>query len=120
MGTLILVDDDRSSTTLLKMLLEMDGFDVIACPNADMAVAAATNGVDAFIIDVYLAQGENGLDLLSTIRNGDTPAPKDCPVVMTSGDERRRGDAERSGATTFLLKPFSPSHLSELMRELVA
>jgi two-component system response regulator CpxR len=120
MGTLILVDDDRSSSTLLKMLLEMDGFDVTVCPNAETAAAAAASGVDAFIIDIYLAQGESGLDLVQAIRSGITPASKDCPVVVTSGDERRRGDAERSGATTFLLKPFSPSQLSELISQLVA
>jgi len=120
MGTLILVDDDRSSTTLLRMLLEMDGFEVVACPRTGQAIQAAEDGVDAFIIDIYLAQGEDGLDLLRAIRSGSTPAPKDCPVIMTSGDERRRGDAETSGANSFLLKPFSPSYLSELLREMLA
>jgi len=120
MGTLILVDDDRSSTTLLKMLLEMDGFEVIACPSTGQAVVAAENGVDAFIIDIYLAQGEDGLDLLRAIRSGSTLVSKDCPVIVTSGDDRRRGDAESSGANRFLLKPFSPSYLSELLSEMLA
>ena len=120
MGKLILVDDDRSSTTLLRMLLEMDGFEVVVCPSTSQAVLAAENGVDAFLIDIYLAQGEDGLDLLRAIRSGSTAAPEDCPVIVTSGDERRRRDAENSGANSFLLKPFSPSYLSGLLSEMLA
>jgi DNA-binding response OmpR family regulator len=119
MGTLILVDDDKSNTTLLKMLLEMDGFEVLACPSGDQAISAAEEGVDAFIIDCNLAQGEDGLELLRAIRDGSTAASVDCPVIMTSGDDRRLGDAELAGATSFLLKPFSPSSLSELLRAML-
>ncbi|MGB3715144.1 MAG: response regulator [Candidatus Promineifilaceae bacterium] len=119
MGTVILVDDDRSNTTLLKMLLEMDGFHVVACPGESQALAASQNGVDAFIIDCNLAQGEDGVDLLRAIRDGQTPASLDCPVIMTSGDDRRIGEAELAGATKFLLKPFSPSSLSELLNAML-
>jgi DNA-binding NtrC family response regulator len=118
MGTVILVDDDRSNTTLLKMLLEMDGFKVVACPGESQAIAAAHNGVGAFIIDCNLAQGEDGVELLRAIRNGDTPATLDCPVIMTSGDDRRVREAEQAGATEFLLKPFSPTSLSNLLRSM--
>ncbi len=120
MGTLILVDDDRSNTSLIKMLLELDGFQVIACPGERQALSASRNGVDAFIIDCNLAQGDDGIALLRAIREGQTPAAIDCPVIMTSGDDRRSGEAELAGATRFLLKPFSTSSLSELLRSLLA
>lgn len=119
MRTIILVDDDRSNTTLIKMLLEMDGFHVIACPGENQAISASLNGVDAFVIDCNLADGEDGVRLLQSIRGGQTPAPSDCPVIMTSGDDRRIGEAELAGATRFLLKPFSPSSLSDLLRSMI-
>ena len=119
MGTLIIVDDDRSSSSLLKMLLEMDGFEVHICPSTGAAVEQAKLGVDAFIVDIYLAQGEEGLDLLRSIRNGDTPAAPSCPVIITSGDSRRHNDAMAAGATEFLLKPFSPNALSDSLRQLL-
>ncbi|HET6447223.1 MAG TPA: response regulator [candidate division Zixibacteria bacterium] len=119
MGTIILVDDDRSNTTLLKMLLEMDGFQVSACPGMVQALDAANDSVDAFIIDCNLAQGEDGIELLQAIRNGSTNAPQDCPVIVTSGDDGRIEEAELAGATTFLLKPFSPSSLSDLLRSVL-
>ena len=73
---------------------------------------AANAGTTAFIIDYYLAQGEIGLDLVTAIRSGDTAAPKETPVIVTSGDERRREAALEAGANTFLLKPYGPSVLT--------
>jgi len=121
MHTIILVDDDRTNTTLIRMLLEMDGFDVVACPDIERARIAAGNGADAFIIDCNLAHGDDGIELLRSIRVGSTEADPDVPVIMTSGDESRSGDAELAGATRFLVKPYSPgtlsTHLSDLLMQ---
>ena len=112
MKTIILVDDDRSNTTLIRILLEMDGFDVMVSPDVLRAQKAAENGVDAFVIDCNLAQGDDGIDLLLAIRNGLTAASSEVPVIMTSGDDRRLAEAEAAGATRFLIKPYSPTTLS--------
>ena len=119
MKTIILVDDDRTNTILIRMLLEMDGFDVIVSPDVKRAQYAAMSGVDAFIIDCNLAQGDNGIDLLLAIRNGDTAAASNIPVIVTSGDDRRLADAEQAGATRVLIKPYSPSTLSAQLNELL-
>ncbi len=119
MHTIILVDDDRTNTTLIQMLLEMDGFSVVACPDIEKARLAAGNGADAFIIDCNLAHGDDGIELLKSIRIGSTEAKPDIPVIMTSGDDSRGSDANLAGATRFLVKPYSPgtlsTHLSELL-----
>ncbi len=119
MKTIILVDDDRTNTILIRMLLEMDGFDVIVSPDVKRAQYAAMSGVDAFIIDCNLAQGDNGIDLLLAIRKGDTAAASNIPVIVTSGDDRRLADAEQAGATRVLSKPYSPSTLSTQLNELL-
>jgi len=119
MHRIILVDDDRTNTTLISMLLEMDGFAVVACPDVERAQQAAVVGADAFIIDCNLAHGDDGIELLRSIRVGLTGADPEVPVIMTSGDDGRSGDAELTGATRFLVKPYSPgtlsTHLSELL-----
>lgn len=119
MPTIILVDDDRTNTTLIRMLLEMDGFSVVACPDVARAQLAANNTVDAFIIDCNLAHGDDGIELLKLIRVGLTKARSDVPVIMTSGDDSRSGDAEMAGATRFLVKPYSPGTLSAQLSELL-
>lgn len=119
MKTIILVDDDRTNTVLLKRLLELDGFKVIVTPDVRRARDAAENGVDAFVIDCNLAQGDDGVDLLLAVRQGTTGAPIDIPIIMTSGDDRRMTDAEAAGASRFLIKPYSPSALSNELNELM-
>jgi CheY-like chemotaxis protein len=119
MNTLILVDDDRANTKLVQMLLESDGFRVIACPDSEKAREAATGRVDAFVIDCNLSQGEDGIDLLRAIRCGETGAPSAIPVVMTSGDDLRSTEAAENDASLFLLKPYSASYLAEELGQLL-
>jgi DNA-binding response OmpR family regulator len=119
MKTIALVDDDRSNTILIRKLLEMDGFEVVVSPDAKRTQTAAFEGIDAFVIDCNLAQGEDGIDLLLAIRNGKTNVNSNVPVIMTSGDDRRLPDAERAGATLFLIKPYSPRILSAQLSELL-
>ena len=119
MKTVALVDDDRANTTLIRMLLEMDGFSVVVCPDVERATKAAKQNIDAFVIDCNLAQGGDGIDLLVAIRNGKTGADPELPVIVTSGDDRRLIEAENAGATQFLTKPYSPSTLSTRLSELL-
>jgi two-component system chemotaxis response regulator CheY len=117
MSRIIVVDDDMSTGRLLKMLLEMEGYEVVTCATTAAAVSAADGGAEALIIDCYLANDENGLELLQDIRDGKTSLPSHVPVFMVSGDQRLKQRAETSGATAFLLKPYSPGDLTGYIRE---
>jgi DNA-binding response OmpR family regulator len=101
------------------MLLEMDGFNVNVSPDLDKARPLIDTETAAFIIDCNLALGHNGIDLLKEIRDGSTLVPSNTPVIVTSGDDRRRTEAESSGATQFLLKPYSPNRLSDELSKLI-
>lgn len=116
----LIVDDDYGSAHLIKMLLEMEGFATTICMNNDEAVLMCPNNVDAFVIDLYLAKGQSGLDLLQAIRMGETRAATQTPVVIVSGDVRREQEAMHAGANCFLLKPYSPFDLSKQLRTLIA
>jgi two-component system, OmpR family, response regulator CpxR len=112
MAHVMIVDDDRTNSSLIKMLLEMDGFSVILCPDVARAKAAAGDGIDAFVVDCNLARGDDGIHLLQAIRQGETAAAANAVVIMTSGDDRRRQESFNNGANRFLLKPYPPSTLS--------
>jgi DNA-binding response OmpR family regulator len=120
MNHVMLVDDDRTNSGLIKMLLEMDGFTVTLCPDVARAKAAAGNEVDAFVVDCNLARGDDGIDLLQAIRRGETAAAADVAVIMTSGDDRRRQESLSNGANRFLLKPYPPSTLSNELTTILA
>ncbi len=119
MTNIIVVDDDPTNTELIKMLLEMEGYNVTPCYDIAQAKTAAAPDSDAFVIDCNLARGANGLHLLYAIRQGETDAPSDTIVIMTSGDYRRETDALKLGAQKFLLKPYLPNDLTDLLNQLL-
>ncbi|MCA9936015.1 MAG: response regulator [Ardenticatenaceae bacterium] len=120
MTKVIVVDDDPTNVTLTQMLLELDGFTVTACTNLQQAMQATQEGADAYVVDVNLSRGESGLDFLTAVRAGETPASKDVIFIITSGDHRRKREAKEAGASKFLLKPYPPEGLSTIINELIA
>ena len=119
MYNVIVVDDDRTNTQLIQLVLEMDGYAVKVCPTIARAVDSCTPDTDAFIIDYHLAGGRSGTDLVLQIRAGETEAPSSSAVIITSGDRRVHEVSLTSGANLFIQKPYSPSELSETLRQLL-
>jgi two-component system chemotaxis response regulator CheY len=120
MTQIIVVDDDNTNSSLIKMLLELDGFAVEACEDQDTATAVTTQETKAFVIDYHLARKRSGLDLLRAVRAGETEADRETAVIVTSGDYRRKEEAIEAGANLFLLKPYPPNILSNSIKEILA
>lgn len=108
--TIVLIDDDQSLLSLLAKLLEIERYRVIPLRSPDTQTLLETldaNKPQAMIIDVHL-EGQNGLDLLRTIRDHRISHP--LKVMMTSGEDLR-DQCLRAGADGFLLKPYMPTDL---------
>ena len=120
MTNVILVDDDRTSVNLVKMLLELDGFKVITCYDIASAKEAAAATTDAIIVDYHLRSGDNGLELVKAVRRGDTAAAITTLTILTTGDQRKEKEADEAGVDRFLLKPYPPSALSKTITEILA
>lgn len=120
MSNIIVVDDDYSTTSLIRILLEMDGHTVTTCVDTEGALDAARNGVNAFIVDCYLGTEASGIDLLRLIREHENPNVRESPVIMVSGDQRLTETVMEAGADRFLLKPYSPADLSKEVEKLIA
>ncbi len=119
MANIIVLDDDKTNTDLIKLLLELDGFQVIPSLTIEQAVTASSTDTDAFVIDCNLSRGTSGLDLLQQIRNDETGAASDTVVIMTSGDIRMEKQAAQLGADLFLLKPYPPEDLASTINNLL-
>jgi DNA-binding response OmpR family regulator len=119
MANIIVLDDDKTNTDLIKLLLELDGFQVIPSLTIEQAVTASSTDTDAFVIDCNLSRGTSGLDLLQQIRNDETGAASDTVVIMTSGDIRMEKQATELGADLFLLKPYPPEDLASTINNLL-
>jgi len=115
--TIMIVDDDRTITGLLQMLLELDGFSVNVVARGDRVIPEAqTRKPDVILMDVHLADAD-GLELLRTLRQDE--ALKNLPVIMTSGMDLEE-QCRAAGADHFLLKPYPPDQLAQLLQRVLA
>ena len=113
----MIVDDDRTTVSLLQTLLEMDGFDVLIVPRGAMVVdRARQTHPDIFLLDYHLADME-GTQVTRNLRA--TPDFAHTPIVVASG-LNVEDEARAAGANLFLVKPFEPSQLADILNSLLA
>ena len=112
MTRVMLAEDDLTMVSLLKTLLKMDGFDVIALDaDDDVPAALEREHPDVLLLDVHLSN-QNGLEILDTIRKSDRT--NGAKIVMISGSNVK-DECMKHGADGFLLKPFMPDDLIKLL-----
>ena len=117
MPNLLLVEDDRDMVTLLRTLLEMEGYVVGSARSGDAALAMVDQQrPDVVLLDVNLA-GQSGLQVLQTLRS--RPETRAIRVIMTSGMDLSE-QCLKEGADAFLLKPYMPDELVRLLEEVLA
>lgn len=99
--------------SLLKTLLKMEGYEVVALDaNADVVAAVQREKPHALFMDVHLG-GQSGMQILHAIRKNRETA--DVRIVMTSG-LNVKDECLRGGANAFLLKPFMPDDLLRALK----
>ena len=109
------VDDDPTMVTLLHTLLELEGYQVATAEDwTDIAGAVMKAKPDIVLMDYFLP-GTDGREVLRALRS--TPGYEHISIIMTSGMDRE-DECLEAGADAFLLKPYSPDHLLETIRDL--
>ena len=113
MHRIMLAEDDHTMVTLLTTLLDMEGYQVVALSVDDDVYDAVRNDrPDILLLDVHLPH-VNGLDILDQLRENDET--QDVKVVMTSGLNLEL-ECKNHGANDFLLKPYMPDDLLNILR----
>jgi len=114
MAKVLLAEDDNTMVSLLKTLLKMEGFDVVALESdSNVPDAVLREKPDVLFMDVHIGQ-QNGMDIIESIRRN--PEISSLRVVMTSG-LNVKDECLRRGANQFLLKPFMPDHLISVLKQ---
>jgi CheY-like chemotaxis protein len=113
---ILVVDDDEDTRLVLQDLLELNGFAVRACPDARHALEAARAAPPALMLVDYFMPDADGAWVVQQLRAAGLGR---VPVVLTTGSNEGREQAERLGVRS-MEKPFDVSRLLELVRSLVA
>lgn len=113
MAKVLLAEDDPTMVSLLKTLLDMEGFEVLALDvDSDVAAVVQREKPHALFMDVHLG-GQSGMEILDAIRKERDLAG--VRIVMTSGLNVKEECISR-GADAFLLKPFMPDDLIRALK----
>lgn len=113
MAKILLAEDDATMISLLQTLLKMEGFDVLALDVAsDVPAMVQREKPEALFMDVHLGE-QSGMEILEAIRKNKDLS--DVRIVMTSG-LNVKDECLRRGANAFLMKPFMPDDLLNLLR----
>ena len=114
MPKIMLAEDDQTMVTLLETLLGMEGYQVVSLgAYDDVFESVRRDRPDVLLLDVHLPNA-NGLDVLTQLRADDET--KDLSVVMTSG-LNVEDECINSGANGFLLKPYMPDDLLDILKQ---
>jgi two-component system phosphate regulon response regulator PhoB len=114
MRRIVLAEDDETMVHLLSTLLRMDGFEVQTVGREEeVAAVVRRTEPDALLLDMHLA-GQSGLEVLDALRQSELAAH--LRIIMISGLNVRE-DCLRRGADDFLLKPFMPDELLQMLHK---
>jgi DNA-binding response OmpR family regulator len=115
-STVLIVEDDRATTGLLKTVFEMEGFETLVCPRPERVIETVREArPDLIMMDFHLAETNS----LSVLRELKTDLElKYIPVLMTSGLDRSQ-ECKEAGAEAFLIKPFRPVNLMVAVRQVL-
>lgn len=106
-GSILIIEDEKKISDIVKSYLERDGFSVSAAFTGRDGVVAMKNRPDLLILDLMLPDMD-GADICETIRKD-----SDIPIIMLTA---KSGEEERIkglgiGADDYVVKPFSPREL---------
>jgi PAS domain S-box-containing protein len=113
---ILVIDDDEATRSLIRFLLEEEGYDVITAQNGPEALPLARKERPNLITLDILMPKMDGFDILERLK--DNPATAEIPVCIVSIiEDKVKG--YRLGAIDYITKPFEAEQLTEAIRSVL-
>lgn len=114
---ILAVDDSKTMREMVSFTLKGAGYEIIDAEDGKQALEKIQNvKVDAVITDLNMPN-MNGYELIRALRA--QPAYKMAPILMltTEGDEAKKSEGKQAGATGWIVKPFNPEKLLQVVKK---
>ncbi len=120
MKRIMIVDDEVGALTLIGIMLDRGGFEVIKAQNAAEALSILDNNTlpDLIVLDIMMP-GMDGIDLCRAIRQRRGAAKLPILILSTRGDSESVMKSMDAGATDYLPKPILHHDLVAKVRSLL-
>ena len=108
---ILIVEDDFDARDMLKVLLELEGHEVVSTENGNEGWKVYQNDHFSVVISDWLMPETDGLELCRRIRASETT--RYCYVMLLTALQGKSNylQAMRAGTDDFVTKPFDPDEL---------
>jgi len=114
---LIAEDSPTMRSLIVSTISAMGDYETVEAANGFEALRILPREkVDLIITDINMPD-INGLELVSFIRSNENYRTTPLLIISTEGSERDREKGLALGANAYLVKPFAPHQLQELVRK---
>jgi len=117
--TVLTVDDSPSIRQMVSFTLKSAGYEVLeASDGQDGLDKARTKVVDLVLTDQNMPRMD-GVTLIKTLRG--MPSYRSIPILMltTESGDAMKQQGKAAGATGWLVKPFDPQKLLEVVKKVI-
>ena len=117
--TILAVDDSSSIRQMVSFTLKSAGYEVLeAIDGMDGLEKAKANQIDLVLTDQNMPRMD-GLTLVRNLRA--TPKHRATPILIltTESTDEMKGQGRAAGATGWLVKPFDPQRLIDVVRKVI-
>ena len=115
-NTIVVLDDDPDIGTMIRVMLEFRGYEVIVTERARDLFELLHNRTVSLVITDLLLSGDNGTEVCAQLK--ENPATSEIPVIMFSAHPNAREICLKAGADEFMAKPFDIKELYSKVDEL--
>ena len=117
--TVLTVDDSASIRQMVAFTLKSAGYTVIEAVDGEDGLAKAkSNAINLVLTDQNMPKMD-GLTLIKTLRG--LPQFRATPILMltTESSDAMKSQGKAVGATGWLVKPFDPQKLLEVVKKVI-
>lgn len=109
---IMIAEDDPGIVDAMKLMLEIDGYDVLTTADGQTLLKMKDNLPDLILLDIWMS-GSDGLEICKTLKKQNQT--KNIPIVIVSARHDALRDVQLAGADDFLAKPFEMDELLSMV-----
>lgn len=117
--TILIVDDSAAIRQMVAFTLKSDGYAVIEAEDGEEALAKANSqAVDLVLTDQNMPNMD-GLTLVKTLRGLPKFTATPILVLTTESGDAKKMEGKAAGANGWLVKPFNPNTLLNVVKKFI-
>jgi two-component system chemotaxis response regulator CheY len=116
---ILIVDDSPSNRRMVQFTLKSGGYDVIEAEDGQDGLEKAIKDQAHLVVTDQNMPRMDGLTLIRSLRA--TSSYRSVPILMltTESSDEMKGRGRAAGATGWMVKPFDPKRLLEIVSKVI-